>query len=222
MPDFVPCQRSRPEAARGGFSLVELLAVVAILMLLMAVAVTTMMPTAARARQAARAMLEGQLARTRSHAVSAGVPTALLFAGYQADGGIAGRATAVVEVEWDDQAAAWKSKRVLSRWEAMPGQVVFFPGAVANCGPTLMDRPQVLAARGPSGADVSGPFLLFGPNGGVEWPAAGEPLVVAFGSGAVQGGGVQATEKGPDGVPVHDRLLLSRLTGRSREMLDGR
>lgn len=193
---------------------------IAILVLLMAIAVVALRPSAARARQTARGMVEAQVGRARSHAVATGQPTALMFAGYGAGGGIAGKASALVEVEWDETGSAWRAKRMLSRWEMLPGKVVFLDGAASDGGSTVMDGGRELTVQGT--AAVSGPYVLFGANGGVEWPAAGGLIRIALGGGVVRGGRVEVTDRGVGGKAVHDQLQVNRLTGRTRVLLESR
>lgn len=190
----------------------------AILVVLTGIAVVAMRPTATRARQAARGVVEAQVVRARSHAVATGQPTALVFAGYGASAAIAGRAMALVEVEWNETEAGWRAKRVLSRWEVLPGKVVFLNGVASDGGVTVMDGGRELVVPGQAGA--GGPYVLFGAGGGVEWPAAGSMIRVALGSGVVRGGRVEATERAPDGSAVHDVLQVNRLTGRTRVVLE--
>ncbi len=187
----------------------------AVVALLGSAVAATWRTTPARTLQAARATVEAQLLRARSHAIATGVPTALVFAGYEAPGGIAGKANVLVEAERDERAEAWRGRLQLSRWEILPGNAMFLDGSVTGTGATVMDGSPLIMLDCPD-AGASGPFLVFGGNGALEWPPVGTPVSIAVGQATLRDGRLEISARGPRGQAVHDRMHVNRLSGRLR------
>jgi len=98
------------------------------------------------------------------------------------------------ELEWADEVAGGLPQlREVERgadWMALPGRWAFFSGAGAE---SFVGAPVIAMVRdgGGEGEWVAAAVLLFGPDGGVKYPAEEELQWVCFGEAEIRGGVLQ-------------------------------
>jgi prepilin-type N-terminal cleavage/methylation domain-containing protein len=201
------------------FSLVELLVVMVILAILLIAAAPMFLKTSARARQTSREIVKGHLMRARSHSIATGGNTAVIFADYAAEAGVAGKMLGIAEVEWKTDTtgtgkSAYRVTNLLQRWEKLPGQVMFLNQKITGNGkPTIMEETTKLATTVNKKA-VTGTFIVFAPSGEIIYPAD-KAIEITLGSANLVNGTVVATEK-TGNTTSYDLLQVNRLTGRAR------
>jgi len=200
------------------FSLVELLAVIAIMSILLLVGAGVMSPNESRRTSMARDMVNAHLEQARSHAISTGLPTAVVFAPSDPNlGRNSGRILGVVEISGAD-----KNTKLLSRWTELPRGQIFMPQALASLTrPTILDNEArlLVSYRGEQSqaVELTMPYVLFGSEGSVLHPV-GEKITIAVGAGiALNSGALQLTgaNRGKETAMV---IQVSPLSGKARTL----
>lgn len=202
------------------FSLVELLAVIAIMSILLLVAVPIFTDPSNNARQASREIIKAHLQRARAHAIASGSPTAVAIPVLSTGGELGGRAISLFEVvkngaDYEPAKDDGGEERLLQRWETLPGSFHFLPSSlISSPKPTIMDAPETLATNHKGNA-VTCHIIVFAPNGQIVLPASETNIAIA--RAANRGNSLTLTQKN-DGAPVFDFLQVNRLTARTRSI----
>ena len=228
VPDPEPvaaCRRGR----RGGFTLVEIVVVMAIVVLLLAIAGVAFNPAGgAKARKAARGEVVSMLTRARSHAISSGNPTAMAVVGLR-DGpnAMRGKALGLFEVRRDEVAGTYEPVRQLRRWVSLSGRTLLLDGSAVRAsdgqGLNALDEEPVLVVEVPSGEaagmeEASVHVVVFEPTGAVSHPPGSGRIEFFIGEGKYGREGLVVTAKDDSGSATIDRVMLSRLTGRAQSL----
>ena len=211
-----------PNANRSlsAFSLVELLAVIAIMAILLAAAVPLFADPSNSARQASREIIKAHLQRARAHAIASGSSTAITIPVLSTGGELGGRAISLFEVE--KTATGYKpalddagGEKILQRWETLPGNFHFMPSSlISSPKPTIVDTPETLLTNY-KGKAVTCHLVVFAPNGQIVLPSSETNIAIARATN--RGNSLTLTQKS-DGKPVFEFLQVNRLTGRSRSI----
>jgi prepilin-type N-terminal cleavage/methylation domain-containing protein len=204
----------------SAFSLVELLAVIAIMAILLAAAVPIFTDPSNSARQASREIIKSHLQRARAHAIASGSSTAITIPVLSTGGELGGRAISLFEVVKNgavyepakDEAG---SEKLLQRWETLPGNFHFMPSSlISSPKPTIVDATETLLTNH-KGKAVTCHLIVFAPNGQIVLPSSETNIAIAR---ATRRGNSLALTQKTDGKPVFEFLQVNRLTGRTRSI----
>jgi type II secretory pathway pseudopilin PulG len=207
-----PRTRSRPAA----FSLVEVVAVIAVILLLMVAGIRLLGGTSSQAKKSATDACSGLIEQARATAITSRSYVVLAIAE-------PGDLPADDErcmlglfklAQWPTSAAAIDGI-LLRRWQALPNGIVLLPGAVKGLR-NPRDEPET-TIRYQSGRQViEGRFhiLAFNPRGGLHWPAGSDPLTLRIAEGAYRDRQPSANTRGSDRKVVENTLKIGRLTAR--------
>jgi len=202
------------------FSLVELLAVIAIMAVLLAVAVPIFTDPSNSARQASREIIRANLQRARAHAIASGSSTAITIPVLATGGELGGRAISLFEVVktatgYEPAKDETGSEKLLQRWETLPGNFHFMPSSlISSTKPTIVDTTETLLTNY-KGKAVTCHLIVFSPNGQIVLPSSETNIAIARATN--RGNSLTLTQK-TDGKPVFEFLQVNRLTGRSRSI----
>jgi len=200
------------------FSLVELLAVIAIMALLIAVAVPVFSDPANSARQASREIIKAHLQRARAHAIASGSATAIAIPVLATGGELGLRAVSLFEVVkngavYEPATDGSGVEMQLQRWETLPGSFHFMPASlISSPKPTIVDAAETLLTNY-KGKAVTCHLIVFAPNGQIVLPVSETNIAIAR---ATRRGNSLALTQKSKGSPVFDLLQVNRLTGRTR------
>ena len=202
------------------FSLVELMAVIAIMAILLAVAVPIFTDPSNSARQASREIIRAHLQRARAHAIASGSSTAITIPVLATGGELGGRAISLFEVVktatgYEPAKDETGSEKLLQRWETLPGNFHFMPSSlISSTKPTIVDTTETLLTNY-KGKAVTCHLIVFSPNGQIVLPSSETNIAIARATN--RGNSLTLTQK-TDGKPVFEFLQVNRLTGRSRSI----
>ena len=202
------------------FSLVELMAVIAIMAVLLAVAVPIFTDPSNSARQASREIIRANLQRARAHAIASGSSTAITIPVLATGGELGGRAISLFEVVktatgYEPAKDETGSEKLLQRWETLPGNFHFMPKSlISSTKPTIVDTTETLLTNY-KGKAVTCHLIVFSPNGQIVLPSSETNIAIARATN--RGNSLTLTQK-TDGKPVFEFLQVNRLTGRSRSI----
>ena len=200
------------------FSLMEVLAVMAIIGLLLAVAVPVFTNTANSARQASREIIKAHLQQARAHAIATGNSVAVAIPVLASGGELGARAVSLFEVEpagnsYVPAKYADGNERLLQRWETLPGNFHFLGSAqVSSAKPTIVDSAETMPTN-VKGEALTCHIIVFAPNGQIVRPDTEINIATAQ---AVQRDGSLTVTQRDGGKAVSDMLQVNRLTGRTR------
>ena len=213
-----PCKPEARDRRAPAFSLIELLAVMAIIAVLFAAAAPIFSDSANNARNASREIIKAHLQQARAHAIATSTATAVAIPVLASGGDLGARAISLFEVELDgtsylpskDSAG---NERMLQRWQTLPGKFHFLPAAqVSSAKPTIVDSADTMPTN-VKGNALTCHIIVFGPNGQIVRPST--EINIATAQAAARGNSLTLTQK-TGGKPVFDLLQVNRLTGRAR------
>lgn len=211
--------QSRPPVGRIGFTLVEMLVVLAIIAIVTLVAAPLFTNPADNGRQSAKVLLRSHLNQARAHALATGKPTAVLIPDSrttESNGGLLG----IAEVESSGGPnPPYRVTSLIQRWISLPDTMFFLGSSALNLPVVpLTDREPVAKATYRT-REVDCYGVVFAPDGRIIYPAAdGKPLALAIGQGRRTPSGVTSTLRGGGGKPIHDLVQVNRLNGRMRSL----
>lgn len=245
------CRPSSPVHSRRGFTLVEMIVVVAIIGMVVGISLTGLNFSTPR-RQAAVSNLKGVLDQTRAHALESGKYTALMVVDGMDDGGVDTanlRKYAVFEVGELGNAGEWivvEPARQVTNWQSLPEGVAFLkdlPGFPTVLDTTVVSNSDLMKIRTLKSADGTGaypeasptfssegrkrlPGVVFSPKGSVAAPrlvGSGQLLCLRVVEGTVESAGGTSTVRPTHDPALAEGVVISRLTGTTRYLdpLDG-
>lgn len=214
-----PFQHAKRQRSVFGFSLIEVLTVIAIMSILLVAAVPVLSDSASSARQASREIIKAHLQQARAHAISSGNATALAIPILETGKDLGARAITLFEVEYDgsdyivmDDPDTGRQAQ-LQRWQTLPGNFHFVTASdVSGSDATIMESSARLETAY-RGENITCHLIVFSRNGQVVRPSGEVNVVIA--QALNQGGSLRLTDKaGTD--PVYEIFQVNRLTGRTR------
>ena len=204
-----------------GFSMIEMLVVIAIISILLVAAVPILSNTSSNARQSSREIVKAHLRQARAHAISSGNATAIAIPSLATGGELGARAVTLFEVESDGSGytvmtdADTEEELQLQRWEILPGKFHFVDAAeISGSDITVLDQTQTLETAY-KGEEIICHMVVFSPSGQVVYPVGEVNIVIS--QAVRQGKSLRLTEmNGSD--PVFEIFQVNRLTGRTRAL----
>lgn len=190
----VPQPASFRNPVRTGFTLVELIAVIAIVLILMAVGIGLLTTSRGEALRTGTEQFTSLVEQARTSAITRRKPVVLAIAEPgRTDLGDDQCRVGLFELD------AWKpgevnEGRLIQRWQVLPMGIALFGGEVDSLANVKDEDAISLTWRaGTESAEMPG--LVFSPRGGLLAPAGSESVVVTFAAGTYRDGNAVATGK---------------------------
>lgn len=174
----------------GGFTLVELIAVIAIVLILLAVGIGLLSGSRAEALRSGTEQFTSLVEQARTSAIARRRPVVLAIEEPQQSDDAACRIGLFELEEW--LPGETNEGRQIQRWQVLPDGVALFGGEVDSLINVKDSDAISLTWKGGS-EEAEMPGLVFSPRGGLLAPAGSESVVVTFAAGFYREGNAVRT-----------------------------
>ena len=207
--------KSRIRSNRPAFSLIEVVAVIAVILLLMTAGIRMLGTTSSQARKTATDTCQGLIEQARASAITSRSYIVLAIAepgDLPADDDRCLLGLFKLK-EWPTPATTLDAI-LLRRWQSLPNGVVLLPGAVMGLR-NPRDEPETIIRYQSGQQTIEGRFhiIAFNPRGGLHWPAGSDPLTLRIADGAYRNRQPAANARSNQSA-AENILKIGRLTAR--------
>lgn len=205
-----------PIRREPAFSLIEMAAVIALLVILMAAAASLVNGAGSRSRKAATDTLSGMIEQAHTAALSSrsNVVLAVAEPGDLPEGGERCRLGLFKVETWPDSLENPLSGALMGRWRTLESGVALIGGAVDDV-PNPMDGPELtIAYGGGQPRTVKIHAIAFNSRGGLRYPSGSAPVAMRVAEGNYRGGKATPLQHGEDKTITENRLKIGRVTAR--------
>lgn len=216
---MIPFVNNHTGRRRAAFSLVEMVAVIAVLVILLMAGVSLMNSTGPQARKAAADMLSGMIEQARTTAITTrgNVLLAVAEPGDLPAGDERCRLGLfqITEENWKDGEAETLKGTLLSRWKPLETGVVLLGGTVDGVENPL-DSPKRTIVYGSDAKPQTVKVRVIGFNsrGGLRLPAGSTPIAMRVAEGVYRGGEAVPYQRGGAKTITENLLKIGRVTAR--------
>lgn len=222
--DVISFGRFRTPTIRQAFTLVEMVAVLAILVTLLTVGVSLLHGTGSQARKAGTDMLAGMVEQARTTAITSRTDVVLAIAepgDLPADDEHCRISLFKVDAEkWPNPATPPITLEgvQISRWQTLNTGIVLLAGKVeSGTTPNPLDQTKLTIHYGPSkNLKAQVHAIAFNSRGGLLYPSGSTPVVFRVAEGGYRGSPRVATAnlRGDQKVVAEDLLKIGRVMAR--------
>jgi type II secretory pathway pseudopilin PulG len=220
-------QNKLPHTA-AAFSLIEMVAVIAILVTLMTAGVSLLGSTGIQSRKTGTDMLSGLIEQARTKAITSRSNVLLVIA---EPGSLPTQDERCriglfkVPDNWLDNPTSIKDAELLSRWQNLNTGIALIPGDVDENGvkipnPVGANKKINIAYGGTKNLKVNVYAIAFNSRGGLAYPTGSSPVALRIAEGSYRGGVATPNKRGDAGTITESRLKIGRVTARPYQ-IDG-
>lgn len=214
---MIPSRRRFPGPEKRAFTLIELVAVTAVLSILLLVAARLLGDYGFHARKAGADMIAGLVDQARAAAVSSRSRVILAVA-EPGDLPATGKRChlALFRVEsWPERAGDPVKAALIRRWQALESGVVLLDGGAGGVS-NLLDEEQLTILYGRNhGQSVHAHAMVIHPHGGLHYPQGSSPVAIRIAEGGYQGGTAIPRRRGESRTIAENLLKIGRVTARA-------
>jgi prepilin-type N-terminal cleavage/methylation domain-containing protein len=215
----IPARASNSHSVRRAFTLVEMLAVIAVLAILLVAGVGLLGGTSAQARKSATDALGGMIEQARTSAITSRSHVVLAIAepgDLPANDKLCRIGLFKVAIDqWPPNPASAEIPAVLmSRWKTLENGVILINGQPANQQtPNALDGDELTIKYRDNVPAVKVHAIAFNSRGGLIHPIGSSPLLLRLAEGGYRNG--QRSPNQRNGEIAENLLKIGRVTGRS-------
>jgi prepilin-type N-terminal cleavage/methylation domain-containing protein len=199
-----------------GFTLVEIVVTIAIIVTLLLAGVSLLSGTGPKARKSATDVLTGMLEHARTTAIT--TRSHVLLAVAQPDGMPAGEAHCRIGLfkvhAWPDDVSEPIQASLMNRWRILDQGVVLLGGEGEDRLENPLDGPVVTIEYGSKGQSVNAYLISFNSRGGLHLPPGSRPVVMRIAEGLYRDGKPVPYRRGNPPVISENRIKIGRTTAR--------
>lgn len=220
---MISLSKIRIRPSKPAFTLVEMVAVIAILVTLMTAGVSLLHSTGAQARKTGTDMLSGMIDQARTLAITSRTQVILAVA---EPGDLpandercrVGLFKVDATVDWSDATKTPNPLKctLLSRWQTLNTGIALIAGTVEKgTTPNLLDQPQITINFG-AAKPVTVHAIAFNSRGGLFYPSGSGSIAIRIAEGAYRGTPSKATTnaRGDQKAITENLLKIGRVTAR--------
>ncbi|HSP43816.1 MAG TPA: type II secretion system protein [Luteolibacter sp.] len=203
---------------RRAFTLVEMLAVIAVIGILLVAGVRLLGDTGAQARRAASDTVTGLIEQARTAAITTRSHVILAIAepGDLPAGDNRCRLGLFKVDEWPDDTSGEVPAVLMNRWRVLENGIVLASGDEGEPLPNPLDAPELRIRYGTGGnvRTVEVHALAFNPRGGLRFPEGSTPVQLRIAEGAYRNGTAVPARRGERRSIAENRLKIGRVIAR--------
>jgi len=195
-----------------GFTLVEIVVTIAILVILLSAGVSLLGGTGPQARRSAVDVLTGMIEQARTTAITTRSSVVLAVAEPAAGGDNRYRVGLFKVTSWPDDSSAPTGMTPLGRWRLLESGVILLDGSAGAGLTNPLNEAAVAAGK------ASAHIVAFDPRGGVRYPAGSAPLVFRVAEGAYRNGKAIPNRRAGSTTVPETLIRIGRVTARPYRM----
>ncbi|MES2921668.1 MAG: prepilin-type N-terminal cleavage/methylation domain-containing protein [Verrucomicrobiota bacterium] len=214
---FTP--QSRIPHAKLGFSLIEMMVVIAILVTLMSAGVSLLSGSGSQSRKAGTDMLTGLIEQARTTAITSRSYVILAIA-EPGDLPSSDERCRIglfkVDDEWPDASATPNPLKctLLSRWQTVNTGIALIGDKVDGLPNPLDESEITISYGGTKNLSVKVHAIAFNSRGGLHYPSGSTPIAIRIAEGGYRGGKATPNKRGSMQSITENRLKIGRVTAR--------
>jgi prepilin-type N-terminal cleavage/methylation domain-containing protein len=198
-----------------GFTLVEVLVTISILVILLSAGVALLGGTGSQSRKSATDLITGMIEQARTTAVTTRSNVVLAIAEPDDLPGANDKRCRIglFKVEgWTDDFSEPISATLMTRWRILENNVVLIGGQVEDGLSNPLDGDKVTLKYGKG--QVSARVIVFNPRGGLRYPSGSRPIVMRIAEGAYRDGKATPNRRAGSGTIPENQIKIGRVTAR--------
>jgi hypothetical protein len=217
---MMPINKLPNRQGETGFSLVEMIAVLAILMTLMTIGVSLTHGAGTQSRRAATDLLSGMIEQARTTAIASHTYVILAVAepGDLATGDECCRLGLFKAETWPDNLADPIMGSLLGRWRMLENGIAMIGGSVDGVENPLDSSKIKVSYGGGSTLTATVHAMVFNSRGGLLYPSGSSPVVLRVAEGNYRSGQAIPYQHGEDHLISENCLKIGRVIARPNRM----
>jgi prepilin-type N-terminal cleavage/methylation domain-containing protein len=213
----ISAQQWRHGCGRRAFSLIELAAVIAVIVVLLVAGVGLLGGTGSQARRAGADLLTGMIEQARTAAITTRSYIVLAVAepGDLPTGDERCRLGLFKVETWPENSSEPVSGVLMSRWRILENGVALIGGEADGLeNPLDGEKLTIAYGTGSKIRTVNVHAIAFNSRGGLHHPAGSNPVAMRIAEGGYRGGKATPNRRGDSQAISENRLKIGRVTAR--------
>lgn len=205
-----------PHRHKTAFTLIEMVAVIAVIVILMTAGVSLMGGSGSQARRTGADLLAGMVEQARTAAITSRCHVILAVAepGDLPSGDQRCRLGLFKVEQWPENPSETIQAVLMSRWRPLESGAVLIGGRFDGIENPLDGAELTLAYGANKPLTVKVHALAFHPRGGLKFPEGSTPVVIRVAEGGYRSGKATAWQKAGSTAIAESKLKIGRVTAR--------
>lgn len=213
---MISTKKQVPDRGAFAFTLIEMVAVIAILAILMTAGVSLLTGTGSHARRTTTDLITGMIEQARTAAITSRSTVILAIAepGDLPAGDQSVRLGLFKVENWPDATTGPVPAVLMSRWRTIETGVVLIGDPVDGVENVMNGNELTISYGTGKPLTVKVHAIAFNSRGGLQYPAGSSPIAMRIAEGNYRGGTATPFERGDAKTISENRLKIGRITAR--------